>query len=401
MTWRSSTCSGYEENGAASRRHPPFTPGIKAKKMPNLLFCLTPGGSLSQWRRMGTLEREILLCADYARAGWRVKILSFKKEVAASYGLPAGITVVRFPHVRLLPFLFVLRLDLGKWADVIKTNQSAGSWDYVRAARWWRKPILLRCGYVAGRSLELEKGRTPHVSAYQAKEASAFTAADRVQVTTPLLAQWVRDRYGVSPEKLAVLPNFVETELFAPGSTDGRMPKSVVSVGRLTKVKRFDLLIAACAKAGVQTLTLIGEGPEHAVLESLAGGFQMKVVFAGRISNREIPRLLCRHEVYVQVSCYEGHPKSLIEAMSCSLPCLVSDSPGLREQIEHGATGLVAGQSVESMADGLTALMNNKNLRATLGRAARSNIVAAMAYEKIRDREFNTLRDMAGLQNYV
>jgi glycosyltransferase involved in cell wall biosynthesis len=349
---------------------------------------------------MGTLEREMRLCADYARMGWRVKVLSFKRESIAAYGLPFGITVVRFPHARLLPLLPVLRLDLGIWADVIKTNQSAGSWDYVRAARWWHKPILLRCGYVAGRNLELEDGKTSAVCAYQSKEASAFAAADRIQVTTPLLAEWVRDRYGVAPEKLAVLPNFVETELFAPGSTDGRMPKSVISVGRLSRVKRFDLLIAACSKAGVQTLTLIGEGPERAALESLAMRLQMKVAFAGRISNREIPRILCRHEVYAQVSLYEGHPKSLLEAMACGLTCLVSDSPGLREQVEHGTTGWVAGSSVESMTEGLIALMNNEHLRTTLGSAARRHIVDTMAYEKIRDREFKTLLDMAGLRNH-
>lgn len=364
--------------------------------MPNLLFCLTPGGSLAQWKRMGTLEREMHLCADYARRGWRVKVLSFKRESSADYALPSGIMIVRFPHARLLSFLPILRPDLGIWANVIKTNQSAGSWDYVRAARWWHKPILLRCGYVAGRSMELEEGRTSAVCAYQAKEASAFAAASRVQVTTPLLAEWVMNRYGVPLEKLVVLPNFVETELFAPRSTDGRMPKSVISVGRLSKVKRFDLLIAACSKAGVQTLTLIGEGPERTALETLAKYYQIKVEFAGLIPNREIPEILCRHEIYAQVSLYEGHPKSLLEAMSCALPCLVSDSTGLREQIEHGTRGLVAGSSVESITKGLIALMNNKKLRTTLGTAARMHIVNAMAYENIRDRELETITNLAG-----
>lgn len=359
--------------------------------MPNLLFCLTPGGSLSQWDKMGTLERELLLYRDYSRMGWKIRILSFGRESSFDFNLPDGITVVNYPHARLLPLLPFLRQDLGKWADIIKSNQSTGSWYYVKAANRWNKPIILRCGYVTGRNLELEMGRAAKVILYQKKEASAFANATRVHVTTSLLSEWVQDHYHIDSDKISVLPNFVDTELFSPKNHAKKLPKSVVSTGRLHPVKRFSMLIESCSRAGVQTLTIIGTGPEHLLLKDIAFKCNLNVVFTGQIANNQIPEILSKHEIYAQISQFEGHPKSLIEAMSCALPCLVSNTPGLSDQIEHNVTGLITESTIESITEGLAWIMNNKALAHNMGSRAREQIINTMEYSKIRDIELSVL----------
>ena len=126
---------------------------------------MTPGVSLNTWKKIGSIKRELKPYKEYVRNGWNVKVLTFDKSSIPD--LPEGIEAVPFRHRQLLWFLPWTHKELGKWADVIKTNQSHHAYFYTRAARHWKKPILLRCGYVHGEYLETVKGYTCRTRLYQ------------------------------------------------------------------------------------------------------------------------------------------------------------------------------------------------------------------------------------------
>jgi glycosyltransferase involved in cell wall biosynthesis len=341
---------------------------------------------------MRTLGREIKPYKEYAARGWQVRIVTFQREQAADYSLPAQLGLTWFPHRRLLPWLPILRRDLGNWADVIKTNQSLESWHYVRAARRWRKPILLRCGYVAGESLEQAQGLTSVVSRYQQKEGWAFGKADRVAVPTAELAAWVQERYELNRNRIQVIPNFVDTDLFRPHPTHTAQSRAVIAVGRLVAMKRFDMLIRACARAKVNRLTIVGDGPERASLQALAAESGMACEFPGQLPHEELPQLLNRHDVYAQVSEWEGHPKTLIEAMACARPCLVASRPGLASQIEHQHTGWIAQPDEESLVAALRTLFEDAELRGRLGASAQKHVAETMSFRVVFERELTILQ---------
>lgn len=364
--------------------------------MPNLLFCLTPGTSLHNWQRMGTLERELRLCTDYAASGWNVAVLTFGRDPAEADLLPAGLKLVRFPHVRLLPLLPWWCWRIGRWVDVLKTNQSAMAWHYVRAAQRWHRPILLRCGYVAGRNLELQAGATPAVARYQALEGEAFRGATHVQIATPVLAEWVRQRYQPDPARVSILPNFVDTDTFSPAADVPPVPGTILSIGRMTAVKRFDLLIRTAKAAGARRLTIVGEGPDQPALDALAKTVGLDVRFPGRVEHTELPGLLRTHTVYAQVSSWEGHPKSLVEAMACGCACVITDSTGLREQLEDGCSGWIAPSDETALAATLRQALADPAARQARGAAARALIVRTLKYEAVRDTEEALLRRLAG-----
>lgn len=363
--------------------------------MPHLLFCLTPGTSLLNWQRMGTLARELRLATDYAARGWQVSVLTFGRTADEQDLVPAGLRLVRFPHQRLLPLLPVLCARVGRRIDVLKTNQSAMAWHFVRAARLWRKPILLRCGYVAGRNLEFQSGATRAVARYQARERAAFRGATHVQISTPVLAEWVGERYRPDPARVSVLPNFVDCAVFAPAPGRRPEPGTILSIGRIAAVKRFDLLIRAARRAGARRLTIVGEGPDRSALEALATQAGLAVHFRGRVEHDELPDLLRAHAVYAQVSAWEGHPKSLVEAMACGCGCVVTDSTGLREQMAQGARGWVAAADEAALAATLREALTDEAARGARGAAARAHIVATMDYAVIRDAELGVLRRLA------
>jgi glycosyltransferase involved in cell wall biosynthesis len=353
--------------------------------VPNLLFCMTPGVSLNTWKKIGSIKRELKPYKEYVRNGWNVKVLTFDKSSIPD--LPEGIEAVPFRHRQLLWFLPWTHKELGKWADVIKTNQSHHAYFYTRAARHWKKPILLRCGYVHGEYLETVKGYTCRTRLYQWLEMKAFRSAAHCQLPTVKLAEWVRKRYELPRGKISVIPNFVDTDLFKPAGGIKLRKKTVVSVGRLSRVKRFHLLIEACAGIFGCELTIVGEGVERAKLEQQARELGLKLTLTGYIENESLVRFLQEHSVFAIVSEWEGHPKALIEAMSCGMPCVGVSANGINEVICNGDNGLLVGLSLDSLREGISSVFKDNKFRKKLSENARNSVIQKYSFKNCFSRE--------------
>ncbi len=341
---------------------------------------MTPGVELNTWKSIGSLTREIRPYKEYLRRGWNVKILTFDKGPIPD--LPEGIEVVRFPNRCMLWLLPWVRKELGSWADIIKTNQSHHAYFYTHAAKYWKKPVYLRCGYVHGEYLETTGACSLMKKLYQHLEAKAFREASHCQVPTDNLSQWVSNAYNISEEIISVVPNFVDTDIFSPLSGLRKRNRSIVSVGRLVRVKKFDLLIRACSDIRGTELTIVGEGPEKSKLERLAKECGVKLSLPGNIPNESLPKILQEHMVFGITSEREGHPKALTEAMSCGMPVLGVRVTGIQNIITHDKNGWLAEPDRESIVDGLTTLFENPDICDRLSKAAREYV--------LRNYEFNS-----------
>ncbi len=346
---------------------------------------MTPGVGLNTWKAIGSLDRELKPYVEYAKRGFNVKILTFDSgEIPL---LPAGIEAVRFGNKRRLFLLSWVMRGLGRWADIIKTNQSIDAYYYAFATRQWAKPLILRCGYVQGEYLETTKGLTPTVRAYQMLEAWAFRNATRSFVTTDALSQWVQGKYGISKERISIIPNFIDTTVFRPMKGIQKKERSVVSVGRLAPVKRFDLLIRACAGIAGCELTLAGEGPEKELLKMLAQSLGVKLTLTGNCPNAKLPELLRGHGAFAMTSLREGHPKALIEAMACGMPCLAVRATGTEGLIEHEETGLLVEPDARAIRKGLELIFANPELSRRISENAAGYARKNYDFEKIISRE--------------
>jgi len=362
--------------------------------MPNLLLGMTPGDGLNVWKRIGYLNRELKPYIEYVRRGWKVKILTYGSSEIPE--LPDGIEAVHFPYPRLIwPLMFCLlplfHWKLGHWADVIKTNQSHRSFFYALAAKLWKRPMLLRCGYVQGEYLETTSGLTAKVKLYQRLEAKAFRQATHCEVPTRELAEWVQKKYGVPAEKISVVPNFVDIEIFKPIEGIEKKEKSVIAVGRLASVKQYEFLIRACAEIRGCSLTIVGEGPERKNLEKLARELNVNLYLPGNIPNEHIPRVVQEHQVFAITSKREGHPKSLLEAMACRMPCVGVKSVGIQNIIKHAENGWLVEAEVQSIKQGLSLILGNRALSEDLGRKAHRYATEAYSFSRCFDLEYENI----------
>ncbi|MBN1478541.1 glycosyltransferase, partial [Candidatus Sumerlaeota bacterium] len=140
-------------------------------------------------------------------------------------------------------------------------------------------------------------------------------------------------------------------------------------------------------------LDIIGEGPLRAALETLARS-NPRIHFLGSVPHDELPSHLHRATAFVLPSLYEGHPKTLIEAMACGLPVIATDVPGIREVITHGDTGFLCQTDSDSLRDGIAQALDDATLRESLGRRAREAAVEQFSLDRVVECELRLYHDV-------
>ncbi len=142
----------------------------------------------------------------------------------------------------------------------------------------------------------------------------------------------------------------------------------IVSVGRLSSQKRFDVLIKAFAvvhKRRPVRLLILGDGGDRPALQSLIMSLNLQddVSLPGFDSNPF--RFMANADLFVLSSAWEGLPGALIQALACGCPVVSTDCPsGPREILKAGRLGkLVPVNDSEAMAKAIEETLDQKPRR--------------------------------------
>jgi teichuronic acid biosynthesis glycosyltransferase TuaC len=149
----------------------------------------------------------------------------------------------------------------------------------------------------------------------------------------------------------------------------------LVTVAHLVARKRHADVIHALARLPGVDYLVIGDGPERASLETLAGrlGVADRVEFTGQLPPEEALRRARRAWLFVMPSTEEAFGVAYIEAMATGIPAIgAAGEPGPAE-IGAGML-LVAPRDPPALAAELDRLLRDQPARAALGRAARENV---------------------------
>lgn len=184
---------------------------------------------------------------------------------------------------------------------------------------------------------------------------------------------------GLEAPKIAIVPNGVDLARYSPDATVPPEPvPTILYMGRLKRYKRIDLILRAVArlKARMPGLRFLvaGKGDRENDLRSLAHrlGLGQTVRFLGYVDEDEKIRLFRSSWVHVLTSPKEGWGISALEAAACGTPTVASDSPGLRDAVQHEKTGiLVPHGDVDRLAAALEAVLSSDAVRMRMGQEAR------------------------------
>jgi glycosyltransferase involved in cell wall biosynthesis len=209
--------------------------------------------------------------------------------------------------------------------------------------------------------------------AYRFVERALTRRTQRVIAITHSLARFVVEKVGLPADKIEVV-HYGLDEPPAPWGEgadppgDGRL---LVAVARLVEQKGLDVAVHALTELPADVrLAALGEGPERARLEALAGelGVADRVLLPGRVG--DVGAWLRRADVVVHPARWEGFGLALLEAMLVAKPVVASAVSSIPEIVADGVTGvLVPPEDPDALAAAIAPLLEDGALAERLGRA--------------------------------
>ncbi|GJL80333.1 MAG: amylovoran biosynthesis protein AmsD [Nitrospinaceae bacterium] len=326
-----------------------------------VIYSLSAGGA----------ERVLSILANYwAKKGWQITLLTMDDGKKLFYELHPAITHrplavegkssnLFWGLVNNLKRIWVIRKALKASAPQIVISFMKRTNVLVFFATLNFKPPLFVCEH-----------SDPHYSRtsgiWDLLRNLTYLGATRLIVLT----QTARSYFSSAIQRhTIVIPNPVlppENNDWTNGKRDF---KTLLAMGRLNKVKGFDLLLKAFAKIAPKhpdwSLVIWGEGPQRASLEKLRDelGLKTRVKFPG--TTKQPGEKMRESDIFVLSSRSEAFPMALLEAMARGLPAISFDCPsGPREIIRDGLDGiLVPPEDVDAFAHTLDRLMSDENER--------------------------------------
>lgn len=241
----------------------------------------------------------------------------------------------------------------------------------LAAARWWRKPLVRRWyGFAA----------------MQKRVARAIP--DLLTVSSASACDIAAD-FGVSRERLQVVPLGVDTEVYRPG--DARVPGRIIAIASAdVPLKGVAHLLTAVAKLRTERdleLQLVARlepnGPTEKLIAEL--GISDIVHTSSGLSDAELAGLLASAEIACIPSLYEGFSLPAVEAMASGTPIVASRAGALPEVLgtDGRCAQLVTPGDAEELTEVLAGLLDDPARRDRLGAGGRRRALEVYSWEAV------------------
>ncbi len=361
----------------------------------HLGLFFTRGVSLKTWDMVGNLDREIAIYLRMIKAGNQVTFVTYGGSGDLKYldrlqgiGIACneqGLDLERYEselpdiHGKILESL-----------DLIKTNQTYGAEIASEVSSIFGKPFIARCGYMWSQNCLREHGPEAPITREAFRvENKVFKKADRIVVTTEAMRKDVSLRVKGAENKLVVIPNYVDTDVFRPLNVS-KDPDTIIFIGRIAPEKNLEVLFEAIRLLNVR-LRIIGEGRLRPHLQQKFADMENRLIWEGGIPNFQLPEYINGATAFILPSIYEGHPKALIEAMACSIPVIGCDSPGIREIINSENNGLLCATDQQSLRTAIIRVMNDREFAKMIAINAREFVMDNYSLQRIAHLELSLM----------
>ena len=254
--------------------------------------------------------------------------------------------------------------------------------DVVVTNSFWTPVVLAPFKFWKGRIIG-------HVARFPKRQMWLYRGADVLQAISSAVAQAIYEQTPGVRNKVRILGYPVDVSVFAPGPAGIKRDRSVVYVGRIHPEKGVHLLVAAFRRVSEQvpdaTLEIIGP-----VVEQQGGGGntylqELRIAADGlKINFREpITDERTLADIYRKAGCFcypsiaergEAFGRSVLEAMACGAPCVVSALACFQDFVRPGEIALVfdhrAAEASKLLADAIITVLCDQEYAARLGLAA-------------------------------
>ena len=288
----------------------------------------------------------------------------------------------------------------------------AGWW----IARWKHVPFVFEVRDLWPESLAAVGIGQQNSALHRALRAVAgflYRHSQKIVVVTPAFKEHLIRHWNVSPEKIAVVENGVETDLFAPDNSETGLREQLgitdrfvaCYVGTMGLAHGLDTLIEAACKLQhtlpQATFLLVGEGADKERIRSLATASELKnLIFVDQQPRERIPAfihasdvclvLLKKTELFKTVI-----PTKMLEFLSCAKPVILGVDGQARQLLEEAAGGIVIEpENVEALVRAMERLATIPQEREEMGRNGRAYILARCSRKSTAETYVDVLQDV-------
>lgn len=240
-------------------------------------------------------------------------------------------------------------------------------------------------------------------------EGFSMRRADRLIAVTAKLKEVLHEDYGIPQDRIVVVENGANTELFRPMGVDQARRQLGLSgadyfvtfVGMLAAWQGLEYLIESvphlvqeCPRVKV---LIVGDGPMKQGLIDLAQriGVSERVVFTGRVAYQEVPLYINAADICAvpKKPMKTGYsPLKLYECMACSRPVVATRAEGFEILESSNAGFLVEAENPVALADAIIKLLQEPDLRQQMGENGRKYVVENHSWERVAGRVAEVLR---------
>ena len=228
-----------------------------------------------------------------------------------------------------------------------------------------------------------------------------YRNSQHIVVVTPAFRDYLVERMGIEREKISIVENGVETDLFRPNRPDAHMRKQLAAegkfvvsyIGTMGMAHGLETLVEAAAQlqaSAPQVLfLLVGEGADKERIIAMARARGLtNLRFVDQQPREKIPAYICasdaclvllkRSEVFKTVI-----PTKMLEFMACARPVILGVDGQSRKIIEQARAGIfVEPENSADLARTIMHLAGNADLRVALGRNGRQHIVQHLSRQR-------------------
>jgi glycosyltransferase involved in cell wall biosynthesis len=211
--------------------------------------------------------------------------------------------------------------------------------------------------------------------------------ADAVVAVSGALAEEARAIHGIDPERIVVIPNGRDPDVYGRDAREASPEPRLIWVGQLDRTKRPEWFVRMAERLdddGVRFQALmVGDGPRRGEVEVMARDTAIAVL--GR--RDDVPELLGGCDILVFTGMPpEGMPGVLIEAGLSGLGTVSTRVPGADEVIDEGVTGLLVDVDDEpGLNDAVRQLIEDVDLRRKMGESARRRCIRLFSIDVVAD----------------
>lgn len=216
--------------------------------------------------------------------------------------------------------------------------------------------------------------------------------ADKIYSVSKDIADKIIKNFQIPSSKVILVPFGVDTDIFQYVNRKNTKDVIVLSNRNLFEVYNIETLLYAIYeivnKNNYIQFIILGSGPLENKLKQLATEFNINeyVTFVGIVEHENMPKYLNECDIYVSTSTSDGTPTSVLEAMACGKPCIVTNVGGVPEWIEDGVCGiLIPPKQHHILAEKILELSKDAAKREKLGIEARKVVVERGNWKKIMD----------------